>query len=75
MSNRPMRAVLAVYVAVQTLAGAVPRSTDQRGEGVISVAVAVLIIALLGVVAYAAFKVIFDNAANTATEKINQIGG
>jgi len=75
MMSHPMRYLLAGYVAVHSLMLERLRRVDERGEGVISVAVAVLIIALLGVVAYTAFKVIFDNAANTATDKINQIGG
>jgi len=75
MSDHLKRGLLATYVAVHSLMLERLRPGDERGEGVISVAVAVLIIALLGVVAYAAFKVIFDNAASTATDKINQIGG
>lgn len=64
------------YLAVRGhLADRLGRSGDERGEGVISVAVAVLIIALLGAVAYTAFKAIFDTAANTAKTNVNNVGG
>jgi hypothetical protein len=65
-----------LFVAAQgRLADRFGRIDDERGEGVISVAVAVLIIALLGAVAYAAFKAIFDTAADTAKENVGNVGG
>jgi hypothetical protein len=46
----------------------------ERGEGVISTAIAVLIIAFLGVAMWVGFKAIFDNAANTTRTQVEQIG-
>jgi len=63
-----MRYVVPIYVRLT------PRR-DERGEGVISVAVAVLIIAILGVAAYAAFDRVFDTAVNKAESSVNNVGG
>jgi Tfp pilus assembly protein PilE len=63
-----MRYLVPTYVRIA------PRR-DQRGEGVISVAVAVLIIAILGVAAYAAFDRVFDTAVNKAETNVNNVGG
>jgi hypothetical protein len=63
-----MRYVVPVYVRMA------PRR-DERGEGVISVAIAVLIIAILGVAAYAAFDRVFDSAVNKAESNVNNVGG
>ena len=41
---------------------------DDRGEGVISAAIAVLIVAFLGVAVWAGFS----RAVSTSTEKVNQ---
>ena len=49
-------------------------STD-RGEGIVSVAIAVLIMAALGVVAYGAFDVLFNNTTDAAETQIGSIGG
>jgi hypothetical protein len=46
----------------------------ERGEGVISTAIAVLIIAFLGVAMWVGFKAIFDNAADTTRTQVEQIG-
>ena len=48
---------------------------DERGEGVISAAIAVLVMAFLGAAMWLAFSAIFDNAAQTVGDQINQIGG
>lgn len=48
---------------------------DERGEGIISVAIAVLIMAALGVVAYGAFDILFNNTTDAAEQQINGIGG
>lgn len=50
------------------------RSRPERGEGVISTAIAVLIIAFLGVAMWAGFNTIFEDAADTTTEQVNLIG-
>lgn len=47
---------------------------NERGEGVISTAIAVLIIAFLGVAMWAGFNTIFSDAANTTSEQVHLIG-
>ncbi len=67
--------VLQLYVAAKTASmNALERATDERGEGVISAAIAVLIMAFLGVAAWLAFKGIFDGASDKAEQQINQVG-
>lgn len=57
------------------LSPALGRARDERGEGVISAAIAVLIMAFLGVAAWVAFDAIFQDAANQTQQQVNQIGG
>lgn len=60
-----------------TTTNANPRSMcrrSDRGEGVISTAIAVLIIAFLGVGMWVGFKSIFDDAADNTRSQIQQIG-
>ena len=47
---------------------------EERGEGIVSVAIAVLIMAALGVVAYGAFDVLFNNTTDAAETQISNIG-
>lgn len=47
---------------------------DERGEGVVSSAIAVLIFAALGAVMWLGFKAIWGNASSQTTDQINQIG-
>jgi hypothetical protein len=47
---------------------------DERGEGVISTAIAVLIIAFLGVAMWVGFQQIFSDAADTTRTQVQQIG-
>jgi type VI protein secretion system component VasF len=54
---------------VSSLAG-----NDEAGEGVISTAIAVLIMAALGAVMWVGFQAIWDNASTQTTEQINTIG-
>lgn len=51
------------------------RLTDERGEGVISAAIAVLVMAFLGVAMWVAFQAIFDQAATTVRDQVGRIGG
>jgi hypothetical protein len=51
------------------------RLADERGEGVISTAIAVLIVALLGAGMWAAFQTIFDGATSNIGSAIDSIGG
>lgn len=50
------------------------RRRGERGEGVISTAIAVLVIAFLGVAMWAGFNQIFDESMNNTRETIQQIG-
>ncbi len=47
---------------------------SQRGEGVISTAIAVLVMAFLGLGMWFAFQTIFDSAEETVTEQVDRIG-
>lgn len=49
-------------------------ATDDRGEGVISAAIVVLITAFLGAAMWTAFKLIFDDAATTTRTEVSKIG-
>ncbi len=55
------------------VAGTRARRSD-RGEGVISTAIAVLIVAFLGVAMWAGFKTIFDDAATTTRNQVQMVG-
>ncbi len=48
---------------------------DEAGEGVISTAIAVLIMAALGAVMWLGFKGIWENASTKTNTQINSIGG
>jgi len=47
---------------------------NERGEGVISTAIAVLVIAFLGVAMWAGFNTIFEDARQTTENQVEQIG-
>ena len=47
---------------------------DETGEGVISTAIAVLIMAALGAVMWVGFQAIWGNASTQTTNQINTIG-
>lgn len=50
------------------------RDTDDRGEGVISAAIAVLIMAFLGVGMWVAFNATFQHTAKNVNNQVNCIG-
>ena len=50
------------------------RWRDEVGEGVISTAIAVLIMALIGAAMWVAFSGVFDSASERTTDNVNQIG-
>lgn len=50
------------------------RSVSERAEGVISTAIAVLVIAFLGVAMWVGFKSIFDDAATNTRTQVESIG-
>lgn len=58
----------------QVLRGIRSRVNDDRGEGVISMAIAILVIAALGVAMYAVFQDVGEAAGDKATDSINNIG-
>lgn len=51
------------------------RIIDDRGEGVISMAIAILIIAVIGAAMFAIFNGLATGAGNKAKEQIDSIGG
>jgi type IV secretory pathway VirB2 component (pilin) len=59
----------------------IPSSTLERlrrseaGEGVISAAIAVLVMAFIGVMMWVAFSGSFDRAAGSVDDRIAEIGG
>jgi hypothetical protein len=63
---------LAVRVQVRRISGAPPR--DERGEGVISAAIAVLVMAFLGSLMWVGFHATFDKAQSKTDTQIEQIG-
>lgn len=50
------------------------RTADDRGEGVISAAIAVLIMAFLGVAMWVGFQQIWSDAETTTGDQVRQIG-
>jgi hypothetical protein len=50
------------------------RMSDDRGEGVISAAIAVLIIAALGALMWVGFRSIWQDAESATNSKIREIG-
>ena len=68
-----MDIALRAYVWARTVAVSLRR--DEAGEGVISTAIAVLIMAALGAVMWVGFQAIWGNASTQTTNQINQIGG
>lgn len=48
---------------------------DEAGEGVISAAIAVLVMAFLGAAMWVAFNAVFDTAASRVADNVNNIGG
>ncbi|HEX7166539.1 MAG TPA: hypothetical protein VF230_06130 [Acidimicrobiales bacterium] len=63
-----MDALLALYIRFTFT----PR--DDRGEGVISAAIAVLIMAFLGVVVWVGFKATLDNTQEKIDQQVEEIG-
>lgn len=51
------------------------RLAEEVGEGVISTAIAVLIVALLGAAMWVAFNELWINAEGRIQDSVNQIGG
>ena len=68
--------LLAMYVWQRTARWAVRDRVvnDERGEGVISAAIAVLIMAFLGVLMWVGFKATLGSAQGNVDDQVNQIG-
>lgn len=49
-------------------------ASDDRGEGVISAAIVVLIMAFLGAAMWVAFNQIFSDASNNTSQQVGSIG-
>jgi len=49
-------------------------TTNELGEGVISTAIAVLIMAIIGLAMWVTFDRVFDNAGQDIEDNIDQIG-
>ena len=68
--------ILQISVACRLrVADARARLAEDAGEGVISTAIAVLIMALLGAAMWAAFSGVFDGASDKAGTAVDSIGG
>ena len=66
---------LKVLVAWQLVKlGVRDRLTDEHGEGVISTAIAVLIMALIGLLMWTVFQRVFNNAGEQIESNVNNIG-
>jgi hypothetical protein len=50
-------------------------TADDRGEGVVSMALAIMIVAFLGVAAWVLFKGVLAGTGQKTTDQISQIGG
>ena len=50
------------------------RLTDEHGEGVISTAIAVLIMALIGLLMWTVFQRVFTDAGDQIESNVNDIG-
>lgn len=66
-----LQAWVAVQLAATRLRG---RAHDERGEGVISTAIAVLIMALIGLLMWTLFERVFTNAGTEIESNVNEIG-
>lgn len=63
---------LRAYIASRNRAAALIK--DETGEGVISAAIAVLIMAALGALMWVGFKALWGDASNRTSEQVNNIG-
>ncbi|MDQ4090198.1 MAG: hypothetical protein M3163_07825 [Actinomycetota bacterium] len=64
---------LRAYIWARTLPTALRR--DEAGEGVISTAIAVLIMAALGAAMWVGFQALWNNTNERTTNQVNTIGG
>jgi hypothetical protein len=70
-----MDRALHAWVAWQVVKlGVRERLTEERGEGVISTAIAVLIMALIGLLMWTVFQRVFNDAGSRVESNVNNIG-
>jgi hypothetical protein len=73
MSSTVLRAYVWQGTARSAVAGRVART--ERGEGVISTAIAVLVMAFLGVLMWTLFQSTLNDTQSNVNDQIGQIGG
>jgi hypothetical protein len=61
--------------ALTTLRALFERARGEAGEGVISAAIVVLIMALIGAAMWVAFNGVFQDASGRVSDSVSQIGG
>ena len=70
-----MELAVRALVMWQLATGAMRRRiADERGEGVISTAIAVLIMALIGLLMWTVFQRVFNDAGTRIETNVNDIG-
>lgn len=75
MNDRLLAAWVAATAArVHVTARLARLARDDRGEGVISAAIAVLIMAFLGALMWVGFKAIWSDAEANTRDQVNRIG-
>jgi succinate dehydrogenase hydrophobic anchor subunit len=65
---------MAVRVTCVQVRDAAPRFDDDRGEGVISAAIAVLIVAFIGALMWVGMRSIWEDTETNTKEQITKIG-
>ncbi len=65
---------LRAYVWTRSLMASLTTGGDERGEGVVSSAIAVLIFAALGALMWVGFKSIWGDASSQTSTQIGKIG-
>jgi hypothetical protein len=73
--NRPHKTWIRTQVAILSIGRRVRRGVGDRGEGVISTAIAVLIVAFIGGAMWIAFNAIWINAQGNIEREVGNIGG
>jgi hypothetical protein len=67
-----VRGSVLTYAAASALAGRVRRA--ERGEGVVSLAIGVVIMAFLGVLLWVAFKATLGSATTNVNQQVAKLG-
>jgi hypothetical protein len=65
---------LTVTRALHSIRTRMAESQNERGEGVISAAIAVLIMAVIGAAMFVAYKKIFDDSSKSVGRTVTSIG-